>query len=598
MNHDTPPSDDVGGGVPSAPLPYGLNDKVQQLVGLSLKCGYVTVQQISHFIPDSATDPEVVENVMNILDSLDIRILDEEEIDSYRREKDEEQEEVDPDARGRSSYDPSEIYFQQLGNKPVFTRDQERDIFSGLEAFELQIQKEILSSSVTLERQLEVAARLLAREERYDKIVSSKLSASREDYFRVLPEIVVRCEFLKSKLDMAWRSYVEATDPSTKDKCRDEYELTLNAQGQGCYDISKEFCFNLKFFEEWLTHGQLRDDLHFLVNAGSVLRELELESHRRILSADEIEKFDRWNAIKRRWRLDPPDLNALVGSLRKLFSDVSRVKSKIVEHNLRLVISIAKLYQGRGLPFEDLIQEGNLGLLKAVEKFDYRRGYKFSTYATWWIRQTISRAIVDQGRTIRIPVHMEDAFKSVMKAQRTLSEELGRDATVEEVAQKMCLQLSVVKEVMKFAQRAMSVESTDASVDEFLADEPAMSSSTGEFGADTREVMLVEDVSEGRPSDKVSTIQIREKIDFVLRSLSEREKEVVILRFGLLDGVNRTLEEVGRHFKVTRERIRQIEVKALKKLRHPKHIRQLQGLFEGKLDIKGPGFDEFAKDAE
>lgn len=596
MNHDTPPSDDVGGGVPPAPLPYGLNDKVQQLVGLSLKCGYVTVQQISHFIPDSATDPEVVENVMNILDNLNIRILDEDEIDSYLREKVEEQEEGDPDGRGRSLYDPFEIYFLQLGNKPVFTRDQERDIFSRLETFELQIQKEILSSSVTLERQLEVAARLLAREERYDKIVSGKLSASREDYFRALPEIVVKCEFLKSRLDMAWRSYVEATDPSIKNKCRGEYELTLNAQGQGCYDISKEFCFNLKFFEGWLANGQLRDDLRFLANAGSVLRELELASRRRFLSADEIEKFDQWNAIKRRWRLDPPDLDALVGSLRKLLSDVSRVKTTIVEHNLRLVVSIAKLYQGRGLPFEDLIQEGNLGLLKAVEKFDYRRGYKFSTYATWWIRQTISRAIVDQGRTIRIPVHMEDAFKSVMKAQRTLSEELGRDATVEEIAQKMCLELSAVQEVMKLAQRAMSVETTDAGLDEFLADEPAVISSTGEFGSDTREVMLVEDVSEGRPSDKVSTIQMREKIDFVLRSLSEREKEVVILRFGLIDGVNRTLEEVGRHFKVTRERIRQIEVKALKKLRHPKHIRQLQGLFEGKLDIKGPGFDEFTKD--
>ena len=447
-------------------------------------------------------------------------------------------------------------------------------------------------------RKLEIAARLYRREERYDKVVSSKLSVSQEAYLRVLPEAISQCGKLKAKLDVAWRSYVDTSDLSAKNSRRDDYAAIVLSQEEGCYESLKKLCFKLKVFEEWLEVGQLGADFAFLNTAGALMRDLEVASQSRLLTSNENEVFIRWKDIKYRYRHIHSDLHELVLTIRRLFDDVRRVKTQIVEHNLRLVISIAKLYQDRGLPFEDLIQEGNVGLLKAVEKFECQRGYKFSTYATWWIRQTISRAIADQSRTIRIPVHMVDAFKSVMKAQRQLAEEIGRDPTVEEIAIEMNLEIDSVQKVMKLAQRAISGESTYVNDDEFQADAPSVGGSTGEFGADTHSVMLVEDVSEGSPTDKVSSRQVRERIDFVLRSLSEREKEVVVLRFGLLDGVNRTLEEVGRHFKVTRERIRQIEVKALKKLRHPKHIRQLQGLFEGKLDIKGPGFDEFAKDAE
>lgn len=597
MNHDNFPSDDLQGGVPSKPLPSGLNDKVQQLVSLSLKCGYVTVQQISHFIPDSATDPEVIENVMNILDSLDVKILDDDEVESFRKKLDDLPQDDEVDVRGRNIYDPFEIYFKQLGDRPVLTRDQERDLFSRLEELELRTLKVIFTSSVTLEYQLEIAARLYRREERYDKVVSSKLSVSQEAYLGVLPETISQCEKLKIKLDVAWRSYVDAPDLSAKNSRRYDYAGIVLSQEEGCYESLKMFCFKLKVFEEWLEVGQLGADFVFLNTAGALMRDLEVASQSRLLTSNENEIFIRWKDIKYRYRHIHSDLHELVLTIRRLFDDVRRVKTQIVEHNLRLVISIAKLYQDRGLPFEDLIQEGNVGLLKAVEKFECQRGYKFSTYATWWIRQTISRAIADQSRTIRIPVHMVDAFKSVMKAQRQLAEEIGRDPTVEEIAIEMNLEIDSVQKVMKLAQRAISGESTYVNDEEFQADAPSVGGSTGEFGADTHSVMLVEDVSEGSPSDKVSSRQVKERIDFVLRSLSEREKEVVILRFGLLDGVNRTLEEVGRHFKVTRERIRQIEVKALKKLRHPKHIRQLQGLFEGKLDIKGPGFDEFAKDA-
>jgi RNA polymerase primary sigma factor len=598
MNHGNPPSDDLEGGVPSKPLPPSLNDKVQQLVSLSLKCGYVTVQQISHFIPDSATDPEVIENVMNILDSLDVKILDDDEVETFRKKLDDQPQDDEVDIRGRNIYDPFEIYFKQLGDRPVLTRDQERDLFSRLEELESLALKAIFTSSVTLEYQLEIAARLHRREARYDKVVSSKLSVSQEAYLRVLPEAIEQCEKLKIKLDLAWSSYVDTSDLSAKDSRRDAYAGIVLTQEEGCYESLKKFCFKLKVFEEWLEVGQLGKDFDFLNTAGALMRDLEVASQSRLLTLSENEIFIRWKDIKYRWRHIHGDLHELVLTIRRLFDDVRRVKTQIVEHNLRLVISIAKLYQDRGLPFEDLIQEGNVGLLKAVEKFECQRGYKFSTYATWWIRQTISRAIADQSRTIRIPVHMVDAFKSVMKAQRQLAEEIGRDPTVEEIAIEMNLEIDSVQKVMKLAQRAISGESTYVNDEEFQSDAPSVGGSTGEFGADTHSVMLVEDVSEGSPSDKVSSRQVKERIDFVLRSLSEREKEVIILRFGLLDGVNRTLEEVGRHFKVTRERIRQIEVKALKKLRHPKHIRQLQGLFDGKLHIKGPGFDEFAKDTD
>ena len=221
-----------------------------------------------------------------------------------------------------------------------------------------------------------------------------------------------------------------------------------------------------------------------------------------------------------------------------------------------------------------------MGLVKAVEKFEYRRGYKFSTYATWWIRQAITRSIADQARTIRIPVHMIETLNKVMQVQKQLTQELGHEPTAEEVANEMNMAIDRVQQIMKMAQQPISLQSP-----------------VGD-GEDTSLGDFIEDKSAENPSDTASTRLLREKIDFVLRSLAEREKEVLILRFGLLDGVQRTLEEVGRHFKVTRERIRQIEAKALRKMRHPTRMRQLQGMFEGELDTSGPGFDQFISEED
>ncbi len=568
----------IGKPITSPTVSKDINEKVQILVSLSKTNGYVTVQNINEVIPGSATDPELIENIMNILDNLDIKLLDDDEVETYRKKIDESEEEAARTVPADAPYDPFNVYLKQMGHKPLLTREQEVEISKRIEDTELRAQEFLFSCWLTLPYQLDLALKVLRKEERFDKVVIDKKVESRDAYYKMLPKATDECSKLQDKLDKSWQKYLAETDAAKKVKIRESYKKLELTSKEGCKDILRKFCFKMKLFEEWLELPELKADLEDCRQLSEPAPVMRGHVRAKLARKPEVSS-SRAREIEHRWRLNPPELLHLVRSVRKHLDEAQQAKTEMVEHNLRLVISIAKKYQNRGLLFTDLIQEGNMGLVKAVEKFEYRRGYKFSTYATWWIRQAITRSIADQARTIRIPVHMIETLNKVMQVQKQLTQELGHEPTAEEVANEMNMAIDRVQQIMKMAQQPISLQSP-----------------VGD-GEDTSLGDFIEDKSAENPSDTASTRLLREKIDFVLRSLAEREKEVLILRFGLLDGVQRTLEEVGRHFKVTRERIRQIEAKALRKMRHPTRMRQLQGMFEGELDTSGPGFDQFI-DAE
>jgi len=536
-----------------------VQEKLRELIKLAKEQGYLTFDDLNEALPDNVNDPDEMETIMGRLRAMEIEIIEASDVDRFKdgkKAEDQEEEEEKPEAKLDILDDPVRMYLKQMGQVPLLTREQEVEISKRIEDAELNVQKHINRFGFIARAYLDLAQKLQEGRERFDRVILDKKIESRERYMKALPKLCAQLDHAQQNCATSYKNYLAHGGRNHETKSFTDFKKAHDAIQR----IYPKFFFKQKVTEEFV---HLADETHRLLTQWTE----ELNKPRKATKGSHhapagIDYGTKLKEQQMRTWLSPEEFVVEYQSLKHWLKKALKAKTEMVEANLRLVISIAKKYTNRGLSFLDLIQEGNMGLMKAVEKFEYRRGYKFSTYATWWIRQAITRSIADQARTIRIPVHMIETINKLMRVQKQLVQDYGREPTPEEVADEIQLPVERVRAVLKMAQQPISLQSPVGESDD---------TSFGDF---------IEDKGAENPSDMTAIVLLKEKIKDVLETLTERERQVLEQRFGLVDGYSRTLEEVGRQFKVTRERIRQIEAKALRKMRHPTRIRQLEGFLE------------------
>ena len=522
--------------------------RIRELIKLAKEQGYLTFDDLNEALPPDLTDADELDLILMRLRKLEIDIIEASEVDRYKDvKKDPEEEEEKTEPKLDILDDPVRMYLKQMGQVPLLTREQEVEISKRIEEAEGRVAEYVHRFGFVARAHLELAARLVEGGERFDRVILDKKIESRERYMKLLPRLCKKVQKMSGELE---RDYEHLTRAGRRDTSKVKKFEKAVAKLQVLYP---QFYFKQRVTEEFV---HLADE-HY-AHLCTVQEEMKKCRKQRGPSLH----AKRLREIEATLWLSTGEFSERYQELRGWLRKALRAKTEMIEANLRLVISIAKKYTNRGLSFLDLIQEGNMGLMKAVEKFEYRRGYKFSTYATWWIRQAITRSIADQARTIRIPVHMIETINKLMRVQKQLLQEYGREPTPDEVAEEILLPVDRVRAVLKMAQQPISLQA------------PVGESEETNFGD------FIEDKGAENPSDMTAIALLKEKIKDVLETLTDRERQVLEQRFGLVDGYSRTLEEVGRQFRVTRERIRQIEAKALRKMRHPTRIRQLEGFLE------------------
>ncbi len=533
--------------------------KVDELVSIAKEQGFITYEEINEVLPMTIDTADQIDQVLIFLSGMDVQILNQSEVERQKERKKEAKElEGLPRRSEGAPDDPVRMYLKEMGSVPLLTREEEVEISKRIEKAQHQIERIIMRFRYSSREAISICQALINNKERFDKCITEKEIENKPDFIKLLPRLSELLQEDDAKLEMDLfeidSSKVNKTEKAKRVEEVEKARIRTQAYLKRLHlrhNIIEDF--GEVIMEAYDRFLNLEQDIIELAPRAerNKYAGLKLAAAKRKLRKKELAAGRTLEEYKKDVRM-----------LQRWLDKSQEAKREMVESNLRLVISIAKKYTNRGLSFLDLIQEGNMGLMKAVEKFEYRRGYKFSTYATWWIRQAVTRAIADQARTIRIPVHMIETINKVLRGAKKLMMETGREPTPEELATELGLSADRVREIYKIAQHPISLQAEVGDGGE---------SQFGDF---------LEDTGADSPAEATGYSILKDKMNEVLETLTDRERKVLIQRFGLNDGKPKTLEEVGVEFNVTRERIRQIEAKALRKMRHPTRSKQLKAFLD------------------
>ncbi len=545
-----------------------LDASVKKLINKGKQRGYLTYEEMNEDLPDEAVSPDRLDALLMTIDELGIELIDEseaaarepfsEEGEEGEKSKKSKKEGAELEGETRRIDDPVRMYLTQMGEIKLLTRAEEIALAKKIETTRMHFRRRVLESDYSIQSAVDILAQVYAGDLPFDRTmkISTAENLSKEVITERMPGNLATLRTIMERNRKDWDTL---KNKSLSENRRRKVKRALWQRRRRAATLIEELSLRTSRIQPLMKKLQ-----HISDKMLEILRDIRRAPDNNTPPEDVEVMKEEIDGMQDLVLESPEVLKKRIKAIQKVFQDYEQAKRDLSAGNLRLVVSIAKKYRNRGLSFLDIIQEGNTGLMRAVDKYEYRRGYKFSTYATWWIRQAITRAIADHARTIRIPVHMIETMSKLRNISKRLVQEMGREPTIEEIAKEAGMSVAEARRVMKISRHPISL------------DRPVGESEDSYFGD------FIEDETADSPIESAGTEMLKDRIEEVLKTLTYREREIIKLRYGIGDGYTYTLEEVGRIFKVTRERVRQVEAKAIRKLQHPVRARKLEGFLENR----------------